>query len=45
MVGADPYPYAIDECFDAYRVLLESAGKLIGMSGTKFKVVLSGDSA
>ncbi|CAL1707366.1 unnamed protein product [Somion occarium] len=40
-----PYPYAIDECFDAYRVLLESAGKLIGMSGTKFKVVLSGDSA
>ncbi|KAI0081324.1 alpha/beta-hydrolase [Panus rudis PR-1116 ss-1] len=40
-----PYPFAIDECFDAYRVLVESAGRLIGMSGTKFNVVISGDSA
>lgn len=41
----DPYPFAIDECFDAYRVLVESAGKLIGMSGTALDVVFSGDSA
>ena len=41
----DPYPFAIDECFDAYRVLMESAGKIIGMSGTGLDVVFSGDSA
>ncbi|KAL6310381.1 Alpha/Beta hydrolase protein [Sparassis latifolia] len=40
-----PYPYAIDECFDAYRVLVETGGQLIGMSGAKFNVVFSGDSA
>lgn len=44
---ADPYPFAIDECFDIYRVLVESAGKIIGMSGvhSKFSVIFSGDSA
>ncbi|OCH95128.1 alpha/beta-hydrolase [Obba rivulosa] len=40
-----PYPYAIDECFDTYRVLVESSGKLVGMSGSKFSSVLTGDSA
>ncbi|EMD37855.1 hypothetical protein CERSUDRAFT_123688 [Gelatoporia subvermispora B] len=40
-----PYPYAIDECFDTYRVLVDSAGKLVGMSGSKFSTVLAGDSA
>ncbi|KAH9948538.1 alpha/beta-hydrolase [Amylocystis lapponica] len=40
-----PYPYAIDECFDAYRLLFESSGRLIGMSGSKFNVILHGDSA
>lgn len=41
----DPYPFAIDECFDAYRLLVESSGKHIGMSGTALDVVFSGDSA
>ncbi|THV02436.1 alpha/beta-hydrolase [Dendrothele bispora CBS 962.96] len=40
-----PYPFAIDEAFDTYRVLVESAGSVIGMSGKKFNVVISGDSA
>ncbi|KAI0790793.1 Alpha/Beta hydrolase protein [Abortiporus biennis] len=40
-----PYPFAIDECFDAYRMIVESAGTIIGMSGTKLNVVFSGDSA
>ena len=42
---ADPYPFAIDECFDVYRTLADTAGKIIGMSGTKLNVVFSGDSA
>lgn len=42
---ADPYPFAIDECFDVYRTLVECAGRLVGMSGSKFDVVFSGDSA
>ncbi|THH32313.1 hypothetical protein EUX98_g1913 [Antrodiella citrinella] len=40
-----PYPFAIDECFDLYRSLVDSAGKIIGMSGTKLNVIFSGDSA
>ncbi|KAI0930255.1 hypothetical protein AcW1_008989 [Taiwanofungus camphoratus] len=40
-----PYPYAIDECFDAYRVLVETSGKLVGMSGHRFRVIVTGDSA
>ncbi|PCH43792.1 alpha/beta-hydrolase [Wolfiporia cocos MD-104 SS10] len=40
-----PYPYAIDECFDVYRSLVDSAGQIVGMSGHKFSVVLTGDSA
>ncbi|KAK7687173.1 hypothetical protein QCA50_009677 [Cerrena zonata] len=40
-----PYPFAIDECFDVYRLLVESAGQVIGMSGSKFNVVITGDSA
>ena len=41
----DPYPFAIDECFDAYRTLVASAGKIIGMSGSKLNVIFTGDSA
>ncbi|KAJ3733519.1 Alpha/Beta hydrolase protein [Lentinula guzmanii] len=37
-----PYPFAIDEAFDTYQVLVESA---IGMSGKKLNVVISSDSA
>ncbi|KAH7929839.1 alpha/beta-hydrolase [Leucogyrophana mollusca] len=40
-----PYPFAMDECFDVYRVLMESAGGSIGMSGKKLNVIISGDSA
>jgi hypothetical protein len=41
----DPYPFAIDEAFDTYRVLVESVGQLIGMSGRKLNIIMSGDSA
>ncbi|KAI6121390.1 Alpha/Beta hydrolase protein [Pisolithus thermaeus] len=40
-----PYPFAMDECFDLYRLLAESSGRCIGMSGKDFNVILSGDSA
>ncbi|KII92745.1 hypothetical protein PLICRDRAFT_155534 [Plicaturopsis crispa FD-325 SS-3] len=40
-----PYPFAIDEAFDTYRVLVESKGVLMGMSGKKLNIVMSGDSA
>ncbi|KAH9935329.1 Alpha/Beta hydrolase protein [Fomitopsis serialis] len=41
----DPYPFAIDECFDVYRMLIESGGKVIGMAGHKLNIIISGDSA
>ncbi|KAF9454042.1 alpha/beta-hydrolase [Macrolepiota fuliginosa MF-IS2] len=40
-----PYPFAIDEVFDVYRLLVQSAGRIIGMSGKKFSVIITGDSA
>ncbi|GAW04271.1 hormone-sensitive lipase [Lentinula edodes] len=40
-----PYPFAIDEAFDTYQVLVESGGSAIGMSGKKFNVVITSDSA
>ncbi|KAI6045954.1 Alpha/Beta hydrolase protein [Pisolithus marmoratus] len=40
-----PYPFAMDECFDLYKVLAETSGRCIGMSGKEFNVILSGDSA
>ncbi|KAI0040005.1 alpha/beta-hydrolase [Auriscalpium vulgare] len=40
-----PYPFAIDEAFDTYRVLVESKGKVIGMSGTRLNIIMTGDSA
>ncbi|PWN50988.1 alpha/beta-hydrolase [Violaceomyces palustris] len=41
-----PYPFAIEECYDVYRSLFESKGKIVGMSGSPdFRVILSGDSA
>ncbi|KAK4047127.1 hypothetical protein OIV83_005579 [Microbotryomycetes sp. JL201] len=40
-----PYPFAIDEMFDAYKLLHECKGKIIGMSGQTLNVVLTGDSA
>lgn len=41
-----PYPYALEECFDVYRTLIETRGKAIGMSGSsRMRIILSGDSA
>lgn len=43
-----PFPFAIDEMYDAYSLLHETKGKCIGMntSGDKdLEVVLTGDSA
>ncbi|KAF9263321.1 alpha/beta-hydrolase [Marasmius fiardii PR-910] len=40
-----PYPFAIDEAFDTYRVLVESNATVIGMSGKCLGIVLTGDSA
>ncbi|KAJ7647126.1 Alpha/Beta hydrolase protein [Roridomyces roridus] len=40
-----PYPFAIDEAFDTYKLLVQSGGTVIGMSGKKLNIVLTGDSA
>ncbi|KAJ9476285.1 Alpha/beta hydrolase fold domain containing protein [Pseudozyma hubeiensis] len=41
-----PYPFALEECFDLYRTLHETFGKVIGMSGSpNFRIILTGDSA
>jgi len=41
-----PYPYALNECFDAYYQIHATGGTCVGLSkNTKPKVVLSGDSA
>ena len=41
-----PYPFALDECFDAYFQIVSTRGKCIGLSGEMMpKIVLSGDSA
>ncbi|KAJ7178358.1 Alpha/Beta hydrolase protein [Mycena crocata] len=55
-----PYPFAIDEAFDTYKILVESGkcstarssnintatvGALLGMSGKRLNVLLTGDSA
>lgn len=41
-----PYPYALNECFDAYRTIVETKGICIGLSGYSCPhVVVSGDSA
>lgn len=41
-----PYPYALNECFDAYRSIVTTRGKCFGLAGDKpLKVILTGDSA
>lgn len=41
-----PYPYALNECYDAYATLIKSRGRCIGMSGKVTpRVVVTGDSA
>jgi acetyl esterase/lipase len=43
--SSDPYPFAVDEVFDAYRVIVESKGKAIGIGVEDINIALSGDSA
>ncbi|KFY10137.1 hypothetical protein V492_05174 [Pseudogymnoascus sp. VKM F-4246] len=41
-----PYPYALNECFDVYRAVIASRGRLVGLSGEVIpKIVIAGDSA
>ena len=41
-----PYPYALNECYDAYHTIVTSRGTCVGMSGgNQPRVILSGDSA
>jgi len=35
-----PYPYAIDEGFDVYKTIVQSKGRVLGMSGERLKIVL-----
>jgi acetyl esterase/lipase len=40
-----PYPFAINESFELYKLIVESKGKILGMAGDKLSVIMSGDSA
>ncbi|WWD15824.1 hypothetical protein CI109_100248 [Kwoniella shandongensis] len=40
-----PYPWAIEEGFDAYRTLMETKGRCIGIQSGQLGIVLTGDSA
>lgn len=41
-----PYPYALNECYDAYHSIVYTKGKCVGLSGeTLPRIALSGDSA
>ena len=41
----DPYPWAIEEGFDAYRTIMETRGRCIGIKSNRLGIVLAGDSA
>lgn len=41
-----PYPYALNECYDAYHTIVATRGRCMGLSGAaEPKIVVSGDSA
>ena len=41
-----PYPYALNECFDVYRMIVATRGRCVGIEGeTCPRIVLTGDSA
>ncbi|KAJ2730704.1 hypothetical protein IW152_005067 [Coemansia sp. BCRC 34962] len=41
-----PYPYAIDQCYEVYRSLVQTNGRCIGLDLSEpLRVVLAGDSA
>ncbi|KAF9766122.1 hypothetical protein IL306_001498 [Fusarium sp. DS 682] len=41
-----PYPYALNECFDVYRTIINTKGRCIGLPGTEIpRIIVTGDSA
>ncbi|KAL1887138.1 hypothetical protein Cpir12675_006678 [Ceratocystis pirilliformis] len=41
-----PYPYALNECFDVFTMLVRTKGRCIGLAGTEIpKITISGDSS
>ncbi|KAK2861359.1 hypothetical protein FQN49_004288 [Arthroderma sp. PD_2] len=41
-----PYPYALNECYDAYHTIVMTKGRCLGLSGKACpKIVVTGDSA
>ncbi|KAL2160823.1 hypothetical protein VTH06DRAFT_1020 [Thermothelomyces fergusii] len=41
-----PYPYALNECYDVYTMIIQTRGRCVGLSGKEVpKIVLTGDSA
>lgn len=41
-----PYPYALNECYDVYHMIIASQGRCLGLSGDVVpQIVVSGDSA
>ncbi|KAJ2062474.1 hypothetical protein GGI17_002366 [Coemansia sp. S146] len=41
-----PFPYAIDQCYEVYRSLIQTNGRCIGLDLTEpLRIVLAGDSA
>jgi acetyl esterase/lipase len=42
----NPYPWGLEECFEAYRSIVETNGNAIGLYPTReLKIVITGDSA
>lgn len=41
-----PYPYALNECYDAYHTIIATMGRCLGLAGDSVpRVILTGDSA
>ncbi|KAF4986829.1 hypothetical protein FGRMN_10647 [Fusarium graminum] len=41
-----PYPYALNECFDVYKTIINTKGRCIGLPGTEVpRIIVTGDSA
>lgn len=40
-----PYPYAVHECYDVYRLLHDTRGSVLGTRSGDLRIVLTGDSA
>lgn len=41
-----PYPYALNECLDAYSTLINTKGRCIGFPGSQIpRIIITGDSA